>query len=312
MQSIDMSLFDVTFDELDKDLDENVRHLKLNLLPDIAHWSDDELNRLRFERSTDKQPSLPSHAISVRQIIKMDDDGDERFFLEQLPDVVFHTSSTFQVTFFTRLRHPTCPIDAIDLEQLTVLTYKLYVLKHYQQLWHHYWLSGTGYFRLSDDNEQSTTTMSDLAHANDDRSVSLWPSEVHRQMRTRRADSKTATTVNETDPRQHVLLRTFTETRRHEFDDQIARYRSEYDTFTRRMKHWDDRLTNEIDQFVRTSAFDAMALYFEARIAMVRYTYVDYYLQWKYYQQKPTDEQVNDKDRCHCVAFLFIFLLRFV
>lgn len=199
---------------------------------------------------------------------------------ENIPDYLLSTSSSFTTTFFSELKRSYKPINFDDLQGLSILTQKLFLINFQEKLWQIYLECATGQIIERKQFQLYTNK----------KPISIWSRQVISLIIAQQYNHVT----NVNDITQNIYM-DFIKQKQLDLDNQTKQYQIQIDTTKQRIEHEVEALMYKIDKFIqKTDAMTAIKLYFEAYFALMEYTYIDELLQYEYYQQKPNEEHV-----CH-------------
>ena len=75
-------------------------------------------------------------------------------------------------------------------------------------------------------------------------------------------------------------------------DQQHHQYLTQFDALKSGMPLFTPALAYLIEELVRKQALPAVSVYFDTVITLIKYDYIDRFMQLQYVRQKPTQEQV--------------------
>ena len=210
------------------------------------------------------------------------DDTNAEFLLDKEPYCLLASSSTFKITFFRELTHSTSPVDALKLEELTLLGYRMSILNLHQQLWTTYLQCGTGQLNNSSPSRQSEENME----------LHYWPTyllsfAVGRALAKRMPRNCMDHEIRIASVQAYLVY----------LDDNIREYATRYERVKNEIPMYTSTWTDRIEECVRTRALSAVHIYFDVLIAFMKHDYMDRFLQRQYWQQKPMEEQVHKANR---------------
>ena len=210
------------------------------------------------------------------------DDNNAEFLLDKEPYCLLAQSLTFKVTFFRELTFYAKPFHPFDLEELTMLSYKMSIISLHKQLWTLYLQSGTGQLEKSHP----------VRRQDEKTELHYWPTYLH-SFTVARAFAKTMT-GDTMDHEMHVLC---VKEYLSYLEEQLHKYSTEYDAMKNTMPLYTPVLTYRIDECVRKHALSAVNIYFDVLIILMKHDYMDRFMQLQYWQQKPMQEQVHKANR---------------
>ena len=205
-------------------------------------------------------------------------DNKTEFLLDTIPYCLLSCSSTFRFAFFCQLTHYVAPLNPLELEELTILSYKMSIINLHKQLWSTYLQSGTGQMKKSHPSRQPEE---------DGTTLYYWPAYLH-SFTVARAYSKT---MND-EPMDHDKHIESVQLYLSHLEEQFHDYLTQFDTIKNEMLYYTPALTYQIEQLIRKHALSSVNIYFDAITTLLKHDYADRFMQLQYLQQKPTPEQV--------------------
>lgn len=206
-----------------------------------------------------------------------DDNNVTEFLLEKRPCCLLSYTSTFKFVFFRELTHYASPFDALELEQLTLLSLKMSIISLHKQLWTAYLQSGTGQLEKSH-----------LSRRQDEETqLHYWPTYLH-SFTVARAFAK----IIKGDPMEYERHVESVKKYLAHLDEQHHQYLTQFDALKSEMPLFTPALAYLIEELVRKHALPAVNVYFDTIITLIKHDYIDRFMQLQYVRQKPTQEQV--------------------
>ncbi|CAF1471345.1 unnamed protein product [Adineta steineri] len=258
-------VFDNILRELNDDLEIEGKEYNLNQF---------YLN-FKNERQENKRNQSQSISTSEKPIMKEKD----LFFLD-ISNYLSTSNSTLGATFLPELRSYFQPIDFQDLQQLCMLTYQMSIIHLHQQLWHRFLQSSKDQLKL----QEQISLLSDSFQI----SLSFYPEIVTSLM-----ISQGIIDVNKQDAIEPTIYIQFIKNYLQELEEKVKQYRIQFDTLKNSLPNHTETLVDKIDHFVQKEGLIPMQLHFQARIALDKYISIDRSYQLEYFQQKPTDLQLQ-------------------
>ena len=223
-------------------------------------------------------------------------DSNTEFLLEQQPYCLLSSSTTFRFTFFRELTHYASPFDPLELEQLTLLSYKMSIISLHQQLWSIYLQSGTGQLEKSHPSRRHDDT-TDLHY---------WPTYLH-SFTLARAFAKTID-GDTMDYETHVeLVKKYLS----HLEEQHHLYLTQFDAVTSEMPLYTPALGYQIEECVRKHALTTVNIYFDMVTTLLKHDYMDRFMQLQCLGQEIHQEQVYSFRVFGLNEILNYFSLRF-
>ncbi|CAF3734723.1 unnamed protein product [Rotaria sordida] len=174
------------------------------------------------------------------------------------------------------------PIDSSDLQYLAVLTHKLSVVNYQRKLWNVYLKCGTCLFSERKElqgYQQETTT----------RTLCIWPFPVTSMIIAQHYND----IIHENEITYDIYV-DFIKKNLFQLDTKATLYKYEFNATKHRIETGSDKLTHKIDDFVQKNhQVTAVRLHFEARMELAEYVYLDQVLQFKFFQEKPNEQQIK-------------------
>lgn len=266
--------YDDTFEELRADLEMEGRDLE---------WT---ITDPKYEDCEHQLAVLEQHLHSDIHLTsgRIDPDDANEFLLERIPYCLTQKSTLFHVAFFGQLRHYVTPLNPFDLEQLTVLNYKMSILHLHQKLWKTYLDAGTGRLRPIKLNDTQQTAQQ-LVH--------YWPKYLLTTSIARGFARKCLSTDMNHD--EHIQnVKDYLDY----LENQSKKYMEEFDRVKTDMLHYTKELDYQIETFVRKEVLIPVRLYFESWITLIEHDYDDRQLHSDYLALQPSQEHVR-------IVFLF-------
>jgi hypothetical protein len=257
--------FQDVFAELRSDLETEGRDLEWSM----RHPSSGELfdYRLPHQLRTD-----------VLFVPNEENTSNEEFLLDILPPSLLARSSPFRVTFFIQLKGSATPLIPEELEQLTILNYKMSVIQLHIQLWETYLQSGLG--RLD--------RCCNLQRQDSGMKLQYWPTYL-KELPVASGYSKTIPTNAPLDHQAHVeSVKQYLFT----LEGKHKAYSQQFDVFKNDMLHYTDGLAYQIEHFVLKEVLSGAILYFDMIIALLNHDYTDHCIQLQFFKEEPNEEQV--------------------
>ena len=219
-----------------------------------------------------------SFFVDVIFVSEKPDENNAEFLLDKEPYCLLAQSLTFKFTFFRELTLYAKPFHPFELEELTMLSYKMSIISLHKQLWTTYLQSGTGQLEKSHP-----------ARRQDEKTeLHYWPTYLH-SFTVARAFIKRMTD----DAMDHEMRVVFVKEYLSYLEEQLHKYSTEYDAMKNTMPLYTPVLTYRIDECVRKHALSAVNIYFDVLIALMKHDYIDRFMQLQYWQQKPMQEQIH-------------------
>lgn len=257
------------------DFDDTFREFRVNL-----EYEGEDLERSLFnpkigeqEGSIREQPQ--AHACRVLFGVDYSDQTDKEFLLAKAPCCLLTSNSSFRTALFSELPHVSNP-DV--LEQLIVFNYRMSIIDHHKRLWETYLKSGTGQLQTigpSGQNDPTTT-------------LYYWPPMISHFKRT-----KEAIEITSDDHMDHERRTDLVKQYLAQLDARHNHYRVQFDAIKSDLSSSSDVLLPDIELFIRKQAPLTVRIYFEAVLSLMKHDYVDRLLQYRYGQQKPTEQQIR-------------------
>ena len=210
------------------------------------------------------------------------DDNNAEFLLDKEPYCLLAQSLTFKFTLFRELTFYAKPFHPFELEELTMLSYKMSIISLHKQLWTTYLQSGTGELEKSHP----------VRRQDEKTELHYWPTYLH-SFTVARAFVKRMTG----DVMDHEMRAAFVKEYLSYLEEQLHKYAAEYETMKNTMPLYTPVLTYRIDECVRKHALSAVQIYFDVLITLMKHDYMNRFMQLQYWQQKPMHEQVHKVNR---------------
>lgn len=197
---------------------------------------------------------------------------------ETIPDYLSLSSSSFKTTFFPELKRLYKPLDFEDLQCLSILTHKLFLVNFHRKLWQTYSDCGAGQIH-------QRKKFHLYMHR---KPIPVWCRQVIALIITQQYNNIT----NVNDITESIYM-DFIKKKQLDLDNQAKQCQIQLDLYKQRIEHEVEALMYKIDQFIQKSdTMMATKLHFEAQIELVEYSYIDELLQNEYHQYELNDEQV--------------------
>lgn len=85
-------------------------------------------------------------------------------------------------------------------------------------------------------------------------------------------------------------------------DEKLHEYSTEYDAMKNSILLYTSVLTYRIEEYARKHVLSAVNIYFDVLIALMRHDYMDRFVQLKYGQLKPMQEQIHKGNRIYSIS----------
>ena len=217
------------------------------------------------------------NTIFVPETVNNDDNNITEFLLDKKPCCLLSYTSTFRCAFFRELTHYASPFDPLELEQLTLLSYQMSIISLHKQLWTTYLQSGTGQLEKSHPSRRQ----------DEETELHYWPTYL-RSFTLARAFAK----IIEGDTMEYERHVESVKRYLAHLDQQHHQYLTQFDALKSGMPLFTPALAYLIEELVRKQALPAVNVYFDTVITLIKYDYIDRFMQLQYVRQKPTQEQV--------------------
>ncbi|CAF1164151.1 unnamed protein product [Rotaria sordida] len=193
---------------------------------------------------------------------------------ENIPDYLSSASSSFKATFLSELHRYYNPINFEDLQYLAILTHKLIIVNLYRKLWHIYIQCGTGQLKQ---------------RPNLTKSFCIWSHQLTSMIIAQQYNN-----ITDQNEITHDVYLNFVKKNLFYFGAKASQYQFQVDSTQDRVDNGSDALIYKIDEFVQKNDYvTCIRLYFEGKIALIEYTYLDQLLQYEYLQQNSNEHQIG-------------------
>ncbi|CAF1265411.1 unnamed protein product [Adineta steineri] len=261
-------VFDGILRELNDDLEIEGKEYNLNNI--YLNFNNENLANDLHNQSQSQSISTAEKRITKEK---------DLFFLD-IPNYLSASNSILGATFLPELRSYFQPIDFQDLQHLCMLTYHISIIHLHQQLWQRFLQSCKDQLKL----QEQVSLLSDNSQIN----LSFYPETVTSIM-----ISKGIIDINQQDTIEPNIYIQFIKNYLQELKEKVKQYQIQFDTLKNSLPNDTDTFVNKIDGFVQNEGLIPMKLHFQARIALDKYISIDRSYQLEYFQQKPTDLQLQ-------------------
>ena len=200
------------------------------------------------------------------------------FLLDIVPHCLKASSVTFQTGFVCQRSRDSVPVDIFALETLILAYYKLSIIERHQQLWSVYLDSGSGELERSHP----------FRRQHDATQLHYWP--VHfLSLTIARAYTKR---FHYPSMKHEQHLESVKQYLSH-LEEQRYASLMQYDAIQATCQRQTPGVIVHAENYVRQHALPSVNIYFETMIGLLKYDYIDRFIQLRWMKEKPTREQVR-------------------
>ena len=207
--------------------------------------------------------------------------------LEILPSYLTKDNKTFQSTIDQALRLMSLPISnddkRKDLQQISILIYKINILSKYSSLWTTYWKSGMGQLI-----QRTSEQPNHVVYAN---SISIWPKEIKRRMKL----------IKENDENNKINSMSFVDYHREELQRQLTQTQMEWNQKANQCSGYSVKIEKFLGSYINQHLHE-FNMEIEHKIKLVTYDYHIEAIKREFDLKNPTEYQVCKHDH-----YLFVF-----
>lgn len=200
------------------------------------------------------------------------------FLLDIVPHCLKASSVTFQAGFVCQLSSYSLPVDVFQLEKVILAYYKLSIIQLHQHLWSMYLQSGSGELERSHP----------FRRQHDATQLHYWP--VHfLPLTIARAYTKRFYYPSMKHEQHLESVKQYLSN----LEEQRYECLTQYDAIQTTLQRQTPDLIHHAENYVRQHALSSVNIYFETMIGLLKYDYLNRFIQLRWMKEKPTQEQVR-------------------